>query len=276
MTHVLQLGPLALPLPLLVGFAAIGLGFVAGKRASRTLGFDIEPQLFRVLVVGLVVARLAFVLQWREAYLRAPLGILDIRDGGWDIAVGGAAAFVYALSLVKRAPRLKRPLVAAGATTATLAVIGTIALVAWPGPQPGLPSVALQSPEGKPVALQAFAGKPTVVNLWASWCPPCRREMPVLQQAQAAHPDVNFVFVNQGESAGKVVAFLGDQQLELQNVLLDLQLQAGSRLGRVALPTTLFFDSGGRLVSSRVGELSYATLLHRLAGLGAGDGARGH
>jgi thiol-disulfide isomerase/thioredoxin len=39
-----------------------------------------------------------------------------------------------------------------------------------------------------------------VINIWATWCPPCRREMPVLQQAQHDYPHVTFLFVNQGET----------------------------------------------------------------------------
>lgn len=103
-----------------------------------------------------------------------------------------------------------------------------------------------------------------VVNLWATWCAPCRREMPVLQQAQAARPEVHFVFLNQGESAERVLAFLGSQQLPLRNVLLDAHGQAGAQLGHRALPTTLFYDASGRLVDTRVGELSHATLAQRL------------
>jgi thiol-disulfide isomerase/thioredoxin len=267
-TQVLQFGPFAVPLALLVGIVAVGLGFVAGNRAARAAGIDAEPALFRALLVGLVTARLAFVWQWREVYLREPLGILDIRDGGWDIALGGAAAFLYGLSLVKRRAELKRPLLRAGAVAAGLGLSGTLALLALPGQNMRLPAFEVQALEGPPVALHDFAGKPVVLNLWASWCPPCRREMPMLEQAQAAHPEVHFVFLNQGESAQAVNRYLAAEKIGLRNVLLDKLQQASAALGRLALPTTLFFDAEGRLVSSRVGELSEATLLDRLGGLG--------
>jgi thiol-disulfide isomerase/thioredoxin len=130
-----------------------------------------------------------------------------------------------------------------------------------------LPPLALSSLDGRPVTLADFAGKPTVVNLWATWCPPCRREMPALQQAQAANPDVNFVFVNQGEEAGVIAAFLGQEGLALRNVLVDPQSSTGAALGQSGLPTTLFFDASGRLAGIRVGELSQATLDQRLAEL---------
>jgi thiol-disulfide isomerase/thioredoxin len=119
--------------------------------------------------------------------------------------------------------------------------------------------------EGRSVSLADFTGKPRVVNLWATWCPPCRREMPALQQAQAANPDVNIVFVNQGEESQTIAAFLDRQGLALRNVLVDRQNSVGAALGHGALPTTLFFDTNGRLADTRIGELSQATLTQRLA-----------
>ena len=130
-----------------------------------------------------------------------------------------------------------------------------------------MPKLALQSMDGTTIALASFEGRPTVVNLWATWCPPCQREMPVLHAAQRSRPDVNFVFLNQGESAQQVAAYLGKSGLALRNVLLDGRGEAGAALGHRALPTTLFFDSRGRLVDTRVGELSEATLAERLASL---------
>ncbi len=62
-----------------------------------------------------------------------------------------------------------------------------------------IPDISVRDIDGQPVSLQDLAGKPLVINLWATWCPPCRREMPVLAAAQQANPDVRFVFVNQGE-----------------------------------------------------------------------------
>ncbi|NLD68922.1 MAG: TlpA family protein disulfide reductase [Limnobacter sp.] len=251
---------------MLLAFGAIGLGIAVGRRSGLRSGVDATTWLWRTVLVGLVAARLAYVWQWHDAYLRDPLGILDVRDGGWDVAIGAAAAFVYASTLVRRRPQAKRPLLAAGIVTATIGVIGTIVLAFWPGSQqaPRIPALELRALDGRSVALQQFTDRPLVLNLWATWCGPCRREMPVLQQAQASHPDVRFVFLNQGETAAQVERFLHAENLVLDNVLLDPWQEAGKSFGRVALPTTLFFDSNGRLVSSRVGELSEATLEQRL------------
>lgn len=123
--------------------------------------------------------------------------------------------------------------------------------------------------DGGKGSLAAYRGKVVLVNLWATWCPPCQREMPVMQQAQASNPDVNIVFVNQGEESRTIAAFLDRHSLVLRHVLVDPQHQTGAALGHRALPTTLFFDAEGRLADTRIGELSQATLTQRLTRLRA-------
>ena len=261
----LQLGPLALPLPPLVLALAAALGLALGKRLGRSVGVDAEPALLRMFLLGLVASRLGFVWEWRAVYLHDPLGILDIRDGGWEVVAGFAAACLYGLVLLQRQPALRKPLLAA--TFALLAswTAGEVAIATLTGGsrQP-MPALSLQALDGRSVALAGFVGKPTVVNLWATWCPPCRREMPLLQQAQAAHPELNFVFVNQGETRDVILRYLQGQGIVLQNVLIDARKATGAAFNEQALPTTLFFDAQGRLVSTRVGALSEATLRQRL------------
>lgn len=269
MSGALQIGPLSLPWTLLLVFAASGLAQWVGQRMARRAGSDAEPQLFRMLVVAVVVARLAFVFVYRDAYRGDWLGTVDIRDGGWMPMAGLVAAGLYVLHVGTRQRALRKPLWAAYGSGAALFAAGTVAMaLAAPAKQP-LPALSLVSLQGETVALQQFAGQPVVVNLWATWCPPCRREMPVLAAAQQRHPGVHFVFVNQGESAQKVQAFLAGDGLSLNHVLLDLRGALARHVGHRALPTTLFFDARGALVDVRIGELSQATLTERLARLGA-------
>ncbi|MHA5871143.1 TlpA family protein disulfide reductase, partial [Pseudomonas aeruginosa] len=127
-----------------------------------------------------------------------------------------------------------------------------------------LPELSLRNAAGESVQLADFRGRPLVINLWASWCPPCRREMPVLQQAQAENPDVVFLFANQGESAETVRHFLQGENLRLDNLLFDNGGQLGQQVGSVALPTTVFYTAEGRLLGSHLGELSRGSLARYL------------
>ena len=267
MSQTLQLGPLMLPYALLLALSALAAGSFAGRRAGARVGVDVEPLLWRLLLAGAVAARLAFVVQFHEAYLKAPLDILDLRDGGWAPLAGIAVAAAYALVAGMRRVALRKPLGTAVGTAGVVWLLGTATLATLFDASGSLPALRLQAVTGESVVLTNFHGKPTVVNLWATWCPPCRREMPVLQAAQAERPEVNFVFLNQGETAAQVQSYLNGQQLVLQNVLLDARGEAGMQLGHRALPTTLFFDASGRLIDTRVGELSRATLVQRLATL---------
>jgi thiol-disulfide isomerase/thioredoxin len=263
-TDALVIGPLAVPWSLLLVMAVTATTFGMARRTGKKDGVDAEPALWRALVLGLVLARLGFVYEFRDAYLAAPLGIIDIRDGGWSALSGFVGAWLYVLSQTRRHPAMRRPLHRALWTASAGWLAGSLALAATSGAGTPLPSMALPALDGQTVDLASFRGKPTVLNLWATWCPPCAREMPTLANAQAQHPAVNFVFVNQGEPAAQVAAWLSQRQLALRNVMLDRSRRVGAALDHSAYPTTLFFDADGRLVATRIGELSAATLTQKL------------
>ena len=88
--------------------------------------------------------------------------------------------------------------------------------------------------------------------------------MPVLHEAQRQRIDVNFVFLNQGEEPGRVSRWLESQRLTLRNVLLDPTRRASAAFEQKGYPTTLFLNAKGELVSTRLGELSAATLKENL------------
>ena len=267
MNDAFVVGPLVLPYALLLLLVAVGCTFLVGKRLAGKGGAEVERALWHTLLFGLLVARLAFVWEFQAVYRAAPLDILDIRDGGWTATAGFVGAWLYALGRRGQIPAMRRPLQYALLTGSVLWLVGTIALAVRPGPGQEMPALGFASLEGRTVQLSEFKGRPAVVNLWATWCPPCVREMPVLQQAQSSNPTVNFVFVNQGEPADKVAAWLRARNLPLRNVLLDAHGQTGAAFKQRALPTTLFFNAQGELVSMRVGELSAATLTERLQAL---------
>ena len=104
------------------------------------------------------------------------------------------------------------------------------------------------------------AGRPLVVNLWATWCGPCRHEMPLLAEAQRKRQDIAFAFANQGEDAATAQRYLAESNLALDHVLLDPGKAIGTAAGSRALPVTLFFAADGRLVDTHVGALTAGSL----------------
>jgi thiol-disulfide isomerase/thioredoxin len=271
LNNALILGPIALPYSLLLLLAVIGASLFVGTRSGRKNARAVESMLWKTLLVGLVVSRLAFVWEFGSAYMASPWSMLDVRDGGWNATAGFIGAWLFALSRYGRNPGLRKPIQSALITGSVVWLVGTITLALQVGPgQQEMPELAFRplDRQAAEVPLAAFKGKPTVVNLWATWCPPCVREMPVLQEAQRDQPEVNFVFLNQGESADRVGSWLQARELHMRNMLLDETRTAGAAFQQRALPMTLFFDADGRLVSTRIGELSAATLAERLDAAG--------
>lgn len=266
---MVSLGPLPMTVVLLL--VAFAIAVAVGRSVARVPGqppLPVMPALLDMLLVGALAARLGFVLQWWPQYLDDPWAILRIGDGGFSLWVGVPAGLAFGAWRARTAGPLRRPLalgVVAGLAAWTV-LAGALALIQQSALK--LPATELATLDGGTTHLSALSGKPMVVNLWATWCPPCRREMPVLAGAQVRRGDVSFAFVNQGESATVVRDYLRRGGMALQNVLLDpsssVMLEAGSR----GLPTTLFFDAGGRLVDTHVGELSEATLARKLQRFG--------
>lgn len=261
------IGPFAFPVGALLLIGAAFVALILGRRLGRERGAVIEAHLWKVLVAGALGARLAFVVRYWDKYKDAPLDIIDIRDGGFFAIAGLVAALAMVAWLALRDHAGRKPLLLSSAAGLLVWGGGMAASLLFYTGMPGLPDVTLMRLDGSRVQMKSFAGKPVVLNLWATWCPPCRREMPALRDAQRNNPDIVFVFANQGESAAAVRDYLDRERLSLDNMLLDMDRQTARETGSPALPTTLFFDAGGRLVDRRIGELSAATLAQRLESL---------
>lgn len=231
--------------------------------ASRRAGASV---LLDALFVGLLVARFVYVLRWWPEYVAAPLSVVAIGDGGFDSWAGLPVALGWALWRVRRHSSQRRPMLCGFLAGVAIWTVAQAGLNVMQRTAPPLPSLVLSRADGQPVSLDAYRGRPVVMNLWASWCPPCRREMPVLAKAQADYPDVRFLMINQGESAHAVEAFVQSQGLRFDDLLLDPASLAMQAAGARGLPTTLFFDTNGRLVDAHLGELTAARLRDTLQG----------
>ncbi|WP_292043205.1 TlpA disulfide reductase family protein [Massilia sp. UBA6681] len=264
---VVTLGPLVLPTGVLLVVGGILLANLLAEWFRRRRALDPGPILWKMLLAGFVAARAVFVLRHHDLFLDTPWAALDFRDGGFDATAGLVVACVVGAELTRRAPGLRRPLLVSSVAGIALWMGGSLLLPAFAPPHAPMPELSVRRLDGSEVPLRAFQGKPLVVNLWATWCPPCRREMPALAAMQRKRPDVGFVFVNQRESASTVQAFLTAQGLRMENVVIDPAGQLGARTGAVGFPTTLLYDAQGRLRFRHVGELSEASLREKLGAL---------
>lgn len=259
-----SIGPFALSADRAALFVAVLVALFAGWASSRRQGKNPETALFITLLLALIGARLGFVVRHAEEYLSTPLQIIDIRDGGFWWLSGVLAGLVTALFFFLRQPDLRRPLATAVISGVLFWTATALPLQLLQKTGAELPALSFNTLGGDKVSLQAFSGQPVVINIWASWCPPCVREMPVLAQAQREFPGVHFLFANLGEDGMTVAAFLDKLEVKLDHVLLDQQNLLGSHYGSRALPTTLFIDAHGRLQDSHLGELSAASLKEKL------------
>ncbi len=280
----LRIGPLVLPWgPLILAFGYAIAAFVAGA-AQRNGQGRAEPVLLPLLVLALVAARAVFVARHLANY-PTMLSMLDIRDRGFAPVAGWVAAVLGVAFWAWRRPALRRSLPVSAATGAAAVLAAGALLQAVQPARPPLPQLSLQrlrlgeevnatlaatpalSRPGGEVALRSLEGKPLVLNLWATWCPPCRRELPALVQAALRERKVRIVLVNEGESAQRVTDFLHHEKLAPPEVLLDPGSRLLSDYRSPGLPTTLFIAADGKVQRLVIGELSAATLQQGIAEL---------
>ena len=253
------LGTFAIALNHLLLISALALATFVGWRVAKRGGDNPESALFSLFLLGMLAARIAFVALYWSHYRNDPWQIIDLRDGGFLAWPGVVALILGALLYGRRRPALRKPLGAGVITGLVFWGLTSLSLSLYDkGSQ--LPDITLRNADGDVVQLADYKGGPLVINLWATWCPPCRREMPVLERAQHQRPDVTFLFVNQAESMQSVSTYLATQGLTLDNVLFDASGRLGQAVGSMALPTTLFYQADGRLINSHLGELSQASL----------------
>jgi len=123
------------------------------------------------------------------------------------------------------------------------------------------PDFSLQALDGRTVRLSDYRGQVVLLNIWATWCPPCRDEMPDLEAYYRQHQEDGFVVlaVNSQEGAETVATFLEDYDFTFP-VLLDPDGVVVRDYGALGLPTSFFIDREGMLRGVWVGKLSPARL----------------
>lgn len=145
-------------------------------------------------------------------------------------------------------------------------------LLAIAGPQEPAPTAAggkapnfrLATTEGGNLSLADLGGKPLVINFWATYCPPCKAEMPLLQQGVGAQPGVRLVLINEGDGAQSARAFLSAAGIRQQS-LLDTDLAVGRAYGVSALPVTVFVKPDGTISGRHIGQIDERVLSAELS-----------
>lgn len=285
MPEAIALGPLVLPVErlgtLLLLFAAVWFT----KRQAAAGGHDparAGTVAELLLLIGISGARLGFAfLNW-AAYREAPWTVLYLWQPGFLPVAGFAAAAVAAPFLLRGARQAGGiRTVSAGFAVAALLLtafstvmdmdFGTEAL--RPGAE--VPNIRLVNLDGAEVELEQLRGTAVVLNFWASWCGPCRREMPALDAVQRdwENRGATVVGINVGENPQTAAEFMASIGVDFPVWLdgpggdRDRTVELHERYGGPGLPSTLFIRPDGTLHSSQVGELSRGLVHSRLSAM---------
>ncbi|NOU04710.1 MAG: TlpA family protein disulfide reductase [Hyphomicrobiaceae bacterium] len=137
---------------------------------------------------------------------------------------------------------------------------GEMAAFVKKSPPEAVVPIKFEDGEGKALTLDAFKGKVVLLNLWATWCAPCRKEMPALDRLQGQVGGADFEVValsvdRAGAKAGQ--KFLTETGVKNLKLYADATARMGSELRAVGLPTTLLLDRQGREIGRLVGPAEW-------------------
>lgn len=118
---------------------------------------------------------------------------------------------------------------------------------------------------GRLVNLKNYKGKKVILNFWATWCPPCVKEMPLLQEAynKEKNKGVEFIGINYNESYERINKFISDHRITF-TILIDNDLKISMDYGVIGLPLTFFIDQNGIIKERYKGELTKELIEDRL------------
>lgn len=148
----------------------------------------------------------------------------------------------------------------------TLNQIGGTANGSSPGQGPAR-DFTLSSLDGGRVSLSALRGKPVLINFWASWCVPCRQEMPMIERVSRRYRTVVVLLVNERDSPSAARSFLDSIGLHGIDVPLDEDGKVGDLYGVTGLPTSFFVRSDGSLQGGYIGQMNESILTGHLGAI---------
>ena len=134
---------------------------------------------------------------------------------------------------------------------------GGLAKLAQTTPTP-VPETPFTDPEGGTHSLADYRGKVVLLNFWATWCAPCRKEMPALQRLADAMPEIAVVPVATGRNdVGQIVKFYGEAGVTSLPILRDPKSGLAHQMGVLGLPVTLIVNPQGQEVARLIGDAEW-------------------
>ncbi|MFQ3236790.1 MAG: thiol-disulfide isomerase/thioredoxin [Paraglaciecola sp.] len=253
------IGPLALPVTPILLLGSLMVGLLVAGIVGKKQNISVSDPLLTIFFISLLVGRAVFVWRFMETY-QSVWQVLDIRDRGFDLSSSILTGTFLLIAQLKRKPEQRLVLISAAVTTTLLFII-SLSVFNTGRHQGVMPDLVLAQLNGQKINIKQISeDKITVVNLWATWCPPCRREMPVFADAQKRNPHVRFIMLNQGESARTIKQFLQRIKQQFVYIMLDKNGDMATIMNAHGLPMTLYYDQDSNLVDSHFGEVSAATL----------------
>jgi cytochrome c biogenesis protein CcmG/thiol:disulfide interchange protein DsbE len=134
-----------------------------------------------------------------------------------------------------------------------------------------LPQVTLPALQGPDLNTNLLVGRPILVNVWATWCGPCRREMPALTRlAHAMGPRLAVIAIDQGEDPRTVAAYVRRFGVTFP-VYVDRDQRVGTMLHIIGLPSSFFVDAHGVIRDAVDGEMTYDMMVAKASRVLAGS-----
>lgn len=257
------LGPFALPAEAAAVLAGLVAFAIFGQFFAHWFDERLERWTSQAMLTAVVGARLIHVARHWDVFATEPLRALAVWQGGsW---MGAALGLAIATALAAGRTWKALPF-AACSIAAFFAAWGAVGLVAKREPFPPAPAIVLYDLKRSPFIV-ADRKRPAVLNLWATWCPPCRRELPMMVDLAQSNADVDYIFANQGESRETIRAYLQDAGLSLDIALVDPASILSRHYSATGTPTTIFLNSDGTVSSSHLGEITREALSDALVTL---------
>ncbi|MDT8843086.1 MULTISPECIES: TlpA disulfide reductase family protein [Burkholderiaceae] len=260
-------------------FSATCLLRIVSRKSKHPSVYRYSALLDEAAVCGLLVARLGYVAGHMDAYRAHPYEVLFFWLPGYAPLYGLAGGLTWALLRIWRGRRTHTPSLRVLATAALPLVIALLYLSVqtWENPTgkdsqiaDALNNLPMTGTDGQPLILQNLKGHSIVVNLWASWCVPCRMELPILQDASQRLQKSGLIVVGLDlyEARSQALAFASARGVtyviaspihssETTRTQIDRLINF---IGSNVIPVSIFIDASGKVRAVLPGILSPGTI----------------